>query len=145
MYEIKVQSPFTRNPIAYPDCNSEKAMALYQEIDWEGLYQQIEASGSSPENPFYFIEINRQNNLGEKETLCISGCLWGRVGIGYMRSKMERKGFFKKKDVLNPRFATQMDGMDTPFALSCVQAFLKGDVNYLEQNLINQDEDYRTG
>ncbi|RBL92003.1 hypothetical protein [Chitinophaga flava] len=141
MHDIKVQSPFTRYPVAHANCNSEKAIALYQEIDWEDLYKQIEASGSSPENPFYFFEIDRQNNLGEKETLCISGCLWGRVGIGYMRPKMERKGFFKKKDVLNPRFSTQMDGMDTPFAFSCLQAFVKGDVGYLEQNLYNKEED----
>lgn len=141
MYDIKIQSPFTRFPVAYPDCNTEKAIALYQEIDWAGLYQQIEASGSSPENPFYFFEINRQNNLGEKETLCISGCMWGRVGIGYMRPKMERRGFFKKKDVLNPNFSTQMDGMDTAFALTCLDAFIKGNSGFLEQNLYNKEED----
>lgn len=141
MYDIKIQSPFTRFPVAYPDCNTEKAIALYQEIDWVGLYQQIEASGSSPENPFYFFEINRQNNLGEKETLCISGCMWGRVGIGYMRPKMERRGFFKKKDVLNPNFSTQMDGMDTAFALTCLDAFIKGNSGFLEQNLYNKEED----
>ncbi len=140
MYDIKVQSPFERNPVVYPDCNSEKALALYQEINWEDLYDQIEASGDSPENPFYFFEINRQNNLGEKETLCISGCMWGRVGIGYMRPKMEMKGFFKKKEVLNPKFATQMDGMNTPFAFTCVEAFLKGDARFLEENVINREE-----
>ncbi|NIG54365.1 hypothetical protein [Chitinophaga sp. Cy-1792] len=142
MYEIKVQSPFTRHPDAYPDCNNEKALALYQAIDWEELYSQIEASGDSPENPFYFYEINRRNNLGENEMLCISGCLYGRVGVGYMRPKMERKGFFKKKDVLNPRFATQMDGVESPFALTCLQAFLRGDAAYLEENLINQEEGF---
>lgn len=141
MYDIKIQSPFTRYPVAHPDCSSEKAIALYLEIDWADLYQQLEASGSSPENPFYFFEINRQNNLGEKETLCVSGCMRGRVGIGYMRPKAELKGFFKKKEVLNLNFATQMDGMDTPFALSCLQAFMKGDAAYLEQNLYNKEED----
>ncbi len=141
MYDIKIQSPFTRYPVAYPGCNSEKAVSLYQEINWEDLYQQIEASGSSPENSFYYFEINRQNSHGEKETLCISGCMWGRVGIGYMRPKTERKGFFKKKDVLNPQFSTQMDGMDTPFAWSCLNAFMKGNTAFLEQNLYNKEED----
>ncbi|MCW3466985.1 hypothetical protein [Chitinophaga nivalis] len=141
MYEISIQSPFTRHPVAYPGCDSEKAMTLYQGINWEDLYKQIEATGSSPENPFYFFEIKRRNYLGEEETLCISGCLWGLVGIGYMRPRMERKGFFKKKDVLNPRFATQMDGMDTPFAFSCLQAFIKGNTSYLEENLYNKEMD----
>lgn len=140
MYDIKIQSPFTRYPVAHPGCNSEKAISLYQEINWEGLYSQIEASGSSPENSFYYFEINRQNNLGEQETLCISGCMYGRVGIGYMRPKMERKGFFKKKDVLNPKFSTQMDGMDAPFAWSCLDAFMKGNTAFLEQNLYNKEE-----
>ncbi|MET3877328.1 hypothetical protein [Chitinophaga sp. OAE865] len=141
MYDIKIQSPFTRYPVAYAGCNSEEAIRLYQEINWEDLYQQIEASGSSPENPFYFFEINRQNNPGEQETFCISGGLWGRVGIGYMRPKMERKGFFKKKDVLNPKFSTQMDGMDTSFARSCLDAFMKGNSSFLEQSLYNKEED----
>lgn len=140
MYDIKIQSPFTRFPVAHPNCNVEKAIALYQEIDWADLYQQIETSRSSPENSFYFFEINRQNNLGEKETLCVSGCMRGRVGIGYMRPKAELKGFFKKKEVVNPRFATQMDDMDTAFAFSCLQAFMKGDAGYLEQNLYNKEE-----
>jgi hypothetical protein len=142
MYDIKIQSPFTRFPVAHPDCNSEKAIALYQEIDWADLYRQIEASGSSPENSFYFFEINRKNNLGEPETLCISGCMRGRVGVGYVRPKMERKGFFKKKDVLNPRSGTQMDGVETPFAFSCLQAFIKGDAGYLEENLYNKEEHF---
>jgi hypothetical protein len=64
----------------------------------------------------------------------------GLVGIGYYRPKMERKGFFKKKDVLNPRFSTQMDGMDTAFAFSCLEAFMKGNTGYLEGNLYDQEE-----
>lgn len=141
MYDIKIQSPFAAHPVPYPGCNNEKALSLYREINWEDLYSQIEASGSSPESPFYYFEIYRQNHLGEKETLCISGCMQGRVGIGYIRPKMERKGFFKKKDVLNPGFSTQMDGMDTAFAFSCLEAFMKGNTGYLEQNLYNQEED----
>jgi hypothetical protein len=141
MYHIEIQSPFTRRPVAYPNCDSQKAIDLYQEIDWAGLYQQIEDTRSSPENPFYFFEINRQNYLGEKETLCISGYRKDLVAIEYLRPKMERQGFFKKKDVLNPTFATSMDAMDTTFAFSCLQAFIKGDTGYLEQNMYNKEED----
>lgn len=141
MYDIRIQSPFTSHPVPYPNCDSEKALSLYREIDWEALYSEIEASGSSPENSFYYFEINGKNNLGEKETLCISGCMWGRVGIGYIRPKMERKGFFKKKDVLNPGFSTQMDGMDTAFAFSCLEAFMKGNTGYLEENMFDREED----
>ncbi|MBO9730262.1 MAG: hypothetical protein J7623_16600 [Chitinophaga sp.] len=138
MYDIKIQSPFDRYPVAHPDCNSEKAMHLYQQMDWERIYREIEETRSSPESPFYYFEINRKNNLGELETLCISGFDAYTIGIGYMRPKMERKGFFVKKDVLNPKFSTQMDGMEIPFALSCLEAFMKGDTNYLEENLHNR-------
>lgn len=141
MYHIEIQSPFTRRPDVYPDCNNQKAIDLYQKIDWGGLYQQIEDTGSSPESPFYFFEINRQNHLGEKETLCISVYRKDLVSIEYLRPKMERVGFFKKKDVLNPAFATQMDAMDTTFAFSCLQAFIKGDTGYLEQHMYNKEED----
>lgn len=140
MFDIAILSPFKSKADKYPGCNSDKAMALYQAIDWVALYREIEESGDSPESPFYYYEIARKNNLGEKEELCISGCMNSTVGIGYMRPKMERKGWFIKKDVLNPNFSTQMDGMDTAFALSCLEAFIRGNSNYLEQNLYNKEE-----
>ncbi len=141
MYDIKIQSPFVAHPVPYPGCSSEKALSLYREINWEDLYSQIEATGSSPESPFYYFEIYRQNHLGEKEMLCVSGGMWGRVGVEYRRPKMETRGFFKKKEVLNPEFSTQMDGMDTAFAFSCMEAFVKGNTGYLEQHLHDREEE----
>jgi hypothetical protein len=140
MFDIAIQSAFTHSPVTYTNCNAEKAITLYRAIDWAGIYRQIEESGSSPESPFYYYEINRRNQLGEKETLCISGGIRELVGIAYQRPKMERKGFFRKKDVLNPEYLTQMEGMDADFAFSCLQAFIKGDTGFLEQNMYDKEE-----
>ncbi|SEW40328.1 hypothetical protein [Chitinophaga arvensicola] len=141
MFDIKIQSPFTFTPVAHPGCSNEKALALYHEINWADLYRQMEASGSSPDSPFYYFEINRRNHLGEAERLCISGYIRDLVCVGYMRPKMERKGFFKKKDVLNPTFRTQMDAVEGAFAFSCLDAFMKGNNVFLEENLYDKEGD----
>lgn len=141
MFQIKIQSPFTSNPVAYHDCNAAEASRLYEAIDWADLYAQLEATGSSAESDFYYYEISSRNSIGEEQSLCISGYIRALVCLGYFRPKMERKGFFKKKDVLNPAFQTQMDGMDIPFAGSCLEAFLRGDHHYLEQELYDKEMD----
>lgn len=141
MFDIAIQSPFTAQPVRYSNCNKDKALVLYQEIDWVDLYKQMETSGDSAESPFYYYEISRNNSIGEKETLCISGYIREAVCVGYFRPKAELRGFFKKKEVINPEFQTQMDGMDIPFANTCLQAFLRGDSNYLEQNMYDREAD----
>lgn len=139
MFTVSIQSPFTATPDNYTDCTAQEAMDLYRPIDWTGLYRQIEATRSSPESSFYFYEIRKQDGLGQEEALCISGYFDDQVCVGYFRPKMEWKGFFKKKEVLNPAFQTQMDAMTQDFAYECLKAFIRGDNNYLELNMHDKE------
>lgn len=137
MFKISIQSPFTSQPVEHDNCTMDKAAALYQQIDWEALYIEIENTGDSPESPFYFYEISKKTGAEGIEGLLISGCYEDKVMLTYYRPKIERKGFFTKKDVLNPKFITHMDEVDLDFANTCFLAFISGDINYLEQNMFN--------
>lgn len=139
MFTVNIQSPFTPTPDGYRDCTAQEAMGLYHKIDWTELYCQIEATRSSPESSFYYYEIRKQDSLGQEEALCISGYLDDLVCVGYSRPKMEWKGFFKKKEVLNPASRTQMDAMPQDFALECLNAFVRGDSNFLELNMYDKE------
>lgn len=139
MFIVEIQSPFSSVPIIYPDHTINAAIELYENVDWPDLYKQIEATEDTPESPFYYYKVSGNNNIGKKESLCLFGYMQDMVGIEYTRPKFETKGFFIKKQVLNPEYQTRMIKCDLSFADSCLHAFFRGNSTYLEESLYNND------
>lgn len=139
MFQVSIQSPFKYKPDGYNNCDAEKAMELFNTIDWVQLYNTIMASGDCPENPYYYYEVKRKNSLGEEEMLCISCMVGTNVCVGYFRPKqIQKRSFFKTREVLDPKFQTQMDNVEITFATGCLEAFLRGNSGYLENNIHDQ-------
>lgn len=140
MFQVSIQSPFKNKPDDYYNCDADAAMELFKAIDWAQLYHTIMASGDCPENPYYYYEVKRKNILGEEEMLCIACMVGTNVCVGYFRPKqVQKRGWFKTREVLDPKFQTQMDDVDIHFATQCLEAFLKGNTAYLEKNLYNKE------
>jgi hypothetical protein len=140
MYAVEIQSPFTYEPDHFEVATKEEAIQLYNKIDWADLWKQIEATGSSQASDYYYYSITQKNSFAEDIQLIISGSVeTDCVSVCYCRPKTVTKRFlFKSKEVVEPRYQTDMEDVPLPFASQCLTAFMNKDDLFLENEIINQ-------
>lgn len=135
MFDITLQLPFEKELINHPGCSQQKVLDLYQAIDWPSFDQELFERQDEVINYFYFFEISRNGNDG-KELILIAGNTDQDVDVNFVRPKWVMKGFFKKKEVLDPEYRTNREHVSYTFAQECLQAFLRGNIPFLEQNIV---------
>lgn len=141
-FDVNVQSPFKSVVDKYPNSSVEDARLLFKAIDWKALWEKILASGSSQESDYYYYEASYQNNAGERFMLHIACTVGEDVSLRFFRPKTITKTvWFKKKEVLEPQFETQMDNVPVHFAYNCLMAFLNENNVFLENNIVQRVED----
>ncbi len=135
-FDVNIQSPFKSTIDKYPNQTKEDAALLFKSIDWKGLWDTIMASGSSQESDYYYYEVSYQNNIGEKFMLHVACTIGENVCLRFFRPKTVMKTvWFKKKEVFEPQFETQMDDVPVHFAYNCLMAFLNENNLFLENNI----------